>query len=443
MKLISKCERQFVSNCIIKRQKRVDGREFNQGRTLEIVFGKERGCCMVLQGNTRVLVQVSCDISEPKKSTPTEGIIHVNYELSAMASPDAKSIGRSSEEFIEAQRSLERCIRDSKCIDLESLCIVTASKVWTIRVDIHGLNDDGNLTECASIAAISALAHFRRPEVTVTGTDVTVHSIEEKEPVALNLHHMPITISLALFDGGKHILVDPTEIEEKVCDGCYVMGMNAHQEICFVHRRGVLILKEEVVRRCEDVALKRAQELTQIIRTALDDDAYKRATNAPIGFIHLIQTGTILGAKRRMAEINLDDVRNMPPEENDVENIEHMETNNVDNDQLESSEDEKEITNDTSKMRSKAKERALHILQETEATVFEGGRSKWGDESDDETSEEEEEGVDEEVPETKPDVSAIKEEEEDSEEEAVFINKEQLDRKSSDKRGWFIKDPFA
>ena len=433
MKIISKCEKQFVSNCVIKKQKRLDGREFDQGRNLEIVFGKERGCCMVLQGNTRVLVQVSSEVSEPKASTPTEGTLHVNFELSPMAAPDAKSYSRTSEEFIEAQRSIERCIRDSKCIDLESLCIVTASKVWTIRVDIHALNDDGNLTECASIGAISALAHFRRPEVTVVGTDVTVHSVEEKEPVALNLHHMPISVNLALFAQGKYILVDPSGLEEKICDGCYIIGMNAHQEICFVHRRGVLLLKEIEIRRIEDVAIKRAQEITQVIRTSLDDDAYNRATNASIGYKNLIQTGTILGAKRQMAEISLDTVQNMP-EENDDERIE----SSFDNDQFENSEDGKRIIGDTSQMKSQAKERALNILQESEAAVFEGGRSKWGDDIDSEDSEEEV------VPaETKPNISAIKQQNSDSEEETVYINKEQLDRRASDKRGWFIKDPFA
>ncbi len=34
-------------------------------------------------------------------------------------------------------------------------------QVWTIRVDVHILNHAGNLIDCASIASISALAHFR------------------------------------------------------------------------------------------------------------------------------------------------------------------------------------------------------------------------------------------------------------------------------------------
>ena len=47
-------------------------------------------------------------------------------------------------------------------------------KVWQIRIDVHFVNDEGNMLDCASIACMAGLLHFRRPEVTVEGTDVTV-----------------------------------------------------------------------------------------------------------------------------------------------------------------------------------------------------------------------------------------------------------------------------
>lgn len=38
------------------------------------------------------------------------------------------------------------------------------------------LNHDGNLMDAASIAAITALCHFRRPDVGIQGDEVTVVS---------------------------------------------------------------------------------------------------------------------------------------------------------------------------------------------------------------------------------------------------------------------------
>lgn len=33
--------------------------------------------------------------------------------------------------------------------------------VWQVRVDIHVLDNDGSVADCCSIAAITALLHFR------------------------------------------------------------------------------------------------------------------------------------------------------------------------------------------------------------------------------------------------------------------------------------------
>jgi len=35
------------------------------------------------------------------------------------------------------------------------------SEVWEIRVDVHVLDHCGNILDCASIASIVALKHFR------------------------------------------------------------------------------------------------------------------------------------------------------------------------------------------------------------------------------------------------------------------------------------------
>lgn len=48
--------------------------------------------------------------------------------------------------------------------------------MWQIRVDVHMLNHDGNLMDAASIAAITALCHFRRPDVGIVGEEITVVS---------------------------------------------------------------------------------------------------------------------------------------------------------------------------------------------------------------------------------------------------------------------------
>jgi exosome complex component RRP45 len=73
-------------------------------------------------------------------------------------------------------------------------------QVWNIRVDVNIFNHDGNLTDCASIAALTALMHFHRPDVTLTGEEVIVHPFTEKDPLPLTLYHHPVCISFITFE---------------------------------------------------------------------------------------------------------------------------------------------------------------------------------------------------------------------------------------------------
>jgi exosome complex component RRP45 len=59
---------------------------------------------------------------------------------------------------------------------MESLCIVSEQQVWTLRLEVVVLDDGGNCAAAAALAGLAALAHFRRPDVTLKGDKVTVRS---------------------------------------------------------------------------------------------------------------------------------------------------------------------------------------------------------------------------------------------------------------------------
>jgi exosome complex component RRP45 len=81
---------------------------------------------------------------------------------------------RQSDQSVEMNRLLERNIKQSRCLDVESLCIRAGEKVWQIRVDLNVLNHDGNILDCANMALIASLAHFKLPEVSVTGDEIKI-----------------------------------------------------------------------------------------------------------------------------------------------------------------------------------------------------------------------------------------------------------------------------
>ncbi|XP_045903355.1 exosome complex component RRP45 [Micropterus dolomieu] len=303
---LSNCERDFLLKAI-EEKKRLDGRQTYDYRKMKITFGTDYGCCFVDLGKTRVMAQVSCELVCPKESRPNEGIMFFNIELSPMASP-AFEQGRQSELSVKLNRQLERCLRNSKCIDTESLCVVSGEKVWQIRVDVHMLNHDGNLMDAASIAAITALSHFRRPDVGIQGEDVTVYSPEERDPIPLSIYHMPISVSFAFFQQGTYLLVDPCEREERVMDGLLMIAMNKHREICSIQSSGGIMLLKEQVMRCSKIASVKVSEITELISKALENDKKARKAGGRCGFAESLPQERITALKMDETPVEMTDV---------------------------------------------------------------------------------------------------------------------------------------
>ncbi|XP_002734834.2 exosome complex component RRP45-like [Saccoglossus kowalevskii] len=307
---ISNAEKDFILTCI-KNRRRVDGRQAYDFRNAKISFGQDLGHCEVQLGDTRVLCQVSCEIIEPRQNRPTEGGLYFNVELSPMASPLFEP-GRQSEFGIEIIRFLEKTVRDSRAIDTESLCIVAGEKVWEIRIDIHVLNHDGNIMDCVTMAAVTALSHFRRPDVSVVGEDVQVHSAADRDPVSLSVHHLPVSVTFAYFDEGKYLLVDPTEREECVMDGSMILSMNIHRELCTAHMSGDMLLVKDQIIRCTQTAIVKVSELTDLIKKALENDRKARASGNKCGFAETQRQQKVTYLKRDVTEVDVSDKVEIP-----------------------------------------------------------------------------------------------------------------------------------
>lgn len=141
---LSNCEKAFVENAILEAL-RIDKRHLNEFRNLAIVFGREHGSVICTLGGTKVFAQVSCEVSTPKATRPNEGTLFINMEMGPMAAPHLEVGFPLTDSCIQINRILERTLRESRCIDLESLCIIAEEKVWNLRVDISVLNHEGNV----------------------------------------------------------------------------------------------------------------------------------------------------------------------------------------------------------------------------------------------------------------------------------------------------------
>ena len=63
--------------------------------------------------------------------------MHFNVELSPMASPSFE-VGRPSSVATVITRTLERCVKESRAVDTESLCIIAGQKVTLMSLCNRG-----------------------------------------------------------------------------------------------------------------------------------------------------------------------------------------------------------------------------------------------------------------------------------------------------------------
>lgn len=219
-----------------------------------------------------MIANVHGEIVPPFPDRPTEGFLHFNVELSPMASQNFE-IGRPSPMAVELARIVDRGIRECRALDTEALAIVAGEKVWAITCNIHVVDHGGNLVDCVSLAAIAAMMHYRRPEVSVQNNSTVVYNIDEHAAVPLSLHHIPISISFCFIesrdgdsDGEPIIFMDPTDREERITDGSMTFTFNSFRELCAVHKIGGAAISTNDVLRCANIAAARVSELTEILK---------------------------------------------------------------------------------------------------------------------------------------------------------------------------------
>ncbi|CAJ0960879.1 unnamed protein product, partial [Mesorhabditis belari] len=280
------CEREFVVQGIVENL-RLDGRSRDDFRAVKLFLGSQTGTALCTLGNTKVYCTVSGEIGEPTRNRPSKGLVFVDVDMSPMANPSFQH-GRLGSKGFELRRMLELVIRDSRCIDVESLCIRAGKEVWKVQVNIKVLDDDGCLLDCASVAAAAALHHYRRPMITVEPERTIIHSEREYAPVPLNIHHMPLCVMYGFIRDGEISITDPDSREELYLDGCLWLSVNKRKEICGLHQTSRLILTTAMIEACANRSFQRVSDLTDLITEICANDAATRSKNQVVEGFSLV-----------------------------------------------------------------------------------------------------------------------------------------------------------
>eukprot|EP00929_Paragymnodinium_shiwhaense_P111719 TRINITY_DN80008_c0_g1_i1.p1 TRINITY_DN80008_c0_g1~~TRINITY_DN80008_c0_g1_i1.p1 ORF type:complete len:457 (+),score=133.17 TRINITY_DN80008_c0_g1_i1:114-1484(+) len=278
---VSKAELEFTLQALRKENVRIDGRALTAYRRFGLRFGAAHGEVEVNFGPSRAFAVCSGEIVTPPPERPNEGRITFHAEFGPIASPGFE-VGRPSVQATTVSNFIERLLKGSKAIDAEALCIVGGQKVWSIRVDVRALDDDGNLLDVCAIAALCSILHFRKADVEVTGDAAKVYTEQERVPVPLSIHHMPVPVSFALFapvgtkDTTPTWILDPNRLEEAAMNGTLCIALNQYGELCAIHKPGGLAVDFALLEHCIGVATARAKEMCSRIQSELEADLLKR-----------------------------------------------------------------------------------------------------------------------------------------------------------------------
>ncbi|CAK9877850.1 unnamed protein product [Sphagnum jensenii] len=303
-------EKQFIEAALRENQ-RIDGRTPFDFRRLVINFSKDDSAEVQL-GGTRVLAVVSAQLVQPYPDRPNEGTFAIFTEFSPMADPGFEP-GRPGEMAVELGRIIDRGLRESKAVDTESLCVLAGRSVWAIRLDIHILDNGGNLIDAANLAALAALLSFRRPECTLggpDGQDIIVHPPEVREPLALSIHHLPIAVTFAFLGDGDLLVLDPSLKEELVMGGRLTITINTHGEVCGVQKGGGVGVSASELMRCLRLASTKAAVLTETLKKVVEVHETERAQRKirrHHNFTALSHAGAIVDTGVTEREVEMDD----------------------------------------------------------------------------------------------------------------------------------------
>ena len=97
------------------------------------------------------------ELTVPNAERPNEGFVIPNVELPPLCSPQFKT-GPPGDTAQVCSQFLADVLQNSKCVNLESLCVVTDKVAWVLYCDLVCLDYDGSVLDACVAALVASLS---------------------------------------------------------------------------------------------------------------------------------------------------------------------------------------------------------------------------------------------------------------------------------------------
>lgn len=247
----------------ISRSKRLDGRDLDEMRPLEIelgIIGKADGSSRVRLGNSEVVAGVKVETGEPFEGLENKGALILSAEVLPTASPYIEP-GPPDEETIELARVVDRGVRESEMVDLDKLALIPGRVVYTIFVDCSIINYDGNLFDASSYAVVSALMSSKLPVFEVQDGEAVVNTGKKMDPPLTT-----IPVSITAFKIGDSVILDPTAEEEACMEARITITTNSEGKFAALQKGSTGSFTVDQIKRAAEIARIKGEEVRTKIK---------------------------------------------------------------------------------------------------------------------------------------------------------------------------------
>lgn len=256
MDILDEIKKDYVLD-LMKKDKRPDDRGFFDYRQCTVekgIFESAEGSARVKLGKTQVVAGVKIDLGTPFKDRPDEGVLSTTAELLPMASPTFEP-GPPDEGAIELARIVDRGIRSSNAIDLNSL-FIEKDKVLMVFVDIYVLDHDGNLIDASALAAMAALLNAKLPKYK------DGQFIRTERSNSLSVTQKVVTCTFSKI--GSRIVLDPGLDEEKAMSARLTLATTP-EHVCAMQKGGSGAFTRDELMNLIDVSFEKGNELRKLL----------------------------------------------------------------------------------------------------------------------------------------------------------------------------------
>ncbi|MFZ3077326.1 MAG: RNA-binding protein, partial [Candidatus Aenigmatarchaeota archaeon] len=155
---------------------------------------------------------------------------------------------------------VDRGLRESKCIQMEKLCIKPKEKVWVVNVDVQVMNHDGNLFDAASLASIAALLNAKLLKYDAENGKA-LYGQPDQQP--LPIVDKPVEVTVAKISG--KLFLDTTAEEESALDARLTIATTGAGQICAMQKgeKGFFTAEEAI--KAVELAIEKGKELRALL----------------------------------------------------------------------------------------------------------------------------------------------------------------------------------